>query len=57
MTDQDKPGIDWAAKHATAGSKAQPTNDRPYNGWQATAHPVSENDITTNPANRIEDTQ
>lgn len=26
----DKPGTDWAAKYAAAGSDAQPKNDRPH---------------------------
>lgn len=45
----DKPGVDWTAKHNAAGSNAQTTTDRPHNGWQTTAHPVSESDVTTNP--------
>lgn len=49
MTNQDKPGVDWTAKHNAAGSNARPTTDRPHNGWQTTAHPVSESDVTTNP--------
>lgn len=57
MTDRDKPGVDWQAKHATAGQNAKNVADRPYNGWQDTAHAVSDSDITTNPGNPIEDNQ
>lgn len=55
MSDNDRPGTDWSAKHAAAGSKAQPANDRPYSGWQDSASAVSESDVTTNPGNKVDE--
>lgn len=50
----DKPGTDWAAKHAAAGSQAQPASDRPHQVDYSTVTPVSESDVTTNPGNKLD---
>lgn len=43
MSSNDKPGTDWAAKHAAAGSQAQPANDRPYQA--SDVQPIRESDV------------
>jgi hypothetical protein len=42
----DKPGTDWAAKQAAAGSQAQPAADRPQQVDYSSVQPVSESDVT-----------
>lgn len=48
MTNQDKPGVDWAAKYEAGGQNATPSTDRPCDAWPYT-HTISESDVTTNP--------
>lgn len=42
----DKPGTDWAAKHAAAGSQAQPATDRPQQVDYSSVQPIRESDVT-----------
>lgn len=44
-TYSDKPGTDWAAKHAAAGSQATSYQDRPQKPDYSTMQPVSESNV------------
>lgn len=41
----EKPGTDWEAKKAAAGSKARNTPDRPYKANAEDLSPISEDDV------------
>ena len=43
MSDE-KPGTDWAAKHAAAGSQARPVQDRPYAVDWSSTEPMTSSD-------------
>ena len=45
MSSNDKPGTDWAAKHAAAGSQVQPANDRPYQDTTPAGGHIRESDV------------
>lgn len=44
MTDE-KPGTDWEAKKANAGSNAKPANDRPYKPNPGELSPPSDDEV------------
>lgn len=51
----EKPGTDWAAKNAAAGSQAQPYQDRPYaQGTQSSNGDLGDGGVCHNPSNKVD---
>ena len=52
----NKPGTYWAAKHAAAGSKAQPANDRPYAvDWSQHRGDLGDGGVCHSPSNKADE--